>query len=56
MKLAQAVLACSLAIASGAAVEPAQAGWSAAGLDDLAAYVQSQKTTGFLIIQDRNVI
>jgi hypothetical protein len=33
-----------------AAVEPATPGWSAAGLVDLATYVQSQKTTGFLII------
>jgi len=56
MKLARAVLACSLAIASGAAVEPAKAGWSVAGLDDLAAYVHSQKTTGFLIVQDRSTI
>ena len=56
MRLALVVLACSLAIASGAAVEPAKPGWSAAGLVDLATYVQSQKTTGFLIIQDRSVI
>jgi len=45
-----------LAIVSGAAIEPAKAGWSAAGLDELAAYVQSQKTTGFLIVQDRSVV
>src|SRR4030095_4666000 len=56
MRLSLVVLACAWAITSGAAVERAQAGWSAAGLDDLAAYVQSQKTTGFLIIQDRSVI
>jgi CubicO group peptidase (beta-lactamase class C family) len=49
-------LACSLAIASGAALAPAALGWNAAGLDELAAYVQSQKTTGFLIVQDRHVL
>ena len=38
------------------AVDPAKAGWNAAALDELAAYVQSQKTTGFLIIQDRKVV
>ncbi|MBZ5601534.1 MAG: beta-lactamase family protein [Acidobacteriia bacterium] len=38
------------------AVDPAKAGWTPAALDELAAYVQSQKTTGFLIIQDRKVI
>jgi hypothetical protein len=50
MRLAVVVPACSLAIGSAAAVEPAKPGWSAAGLVDLATYVQSQKTTGFLII------
>jgi CubicO group peptidase (beta-lactamase class C family) len=61
-------MACSRAIASGyfvgaapasqgpSAVEPAKAGWSVAALDELAAYVQSQKSTGFLIVQDRRVI
>ena len=34
----------------------ADADWNAAALDDLAAWVQSQKTTGFLIVQDRKVI
>src|SRR5271170_2758399 len=38
------------------AVDPAKAGWTPSALDELAAYVQSQKTTGFLIIQDRKVI
>ncbi len=38
------------------AADPAKAGWNTAALDDVAAYVQSQKTTGFLIIQDRKVI
>ena len=37
-------------------VDPAKAGWNTAALDELAAYVQSQKTTGFLIIQDRKVL
>ncbi len=39
-----------------ASVDPAKAGWSTSGLDEVAAYVQSQKTTGFLIVQDRKVI
>ena len=68
MRLVRVGLACSLAIASGyfvgaapasqgpSAVEPAKAGWSVAALDELAAYVQSQKSTGFLIVQDRKVI
>jgi CubicO group peptidase (beta-lactamase class C family) len=38
------------------AVDPAKAGWNTAALDDLVAYVQSQKTTGFLILQNRKVI
>jgi CubicO group peptidase (beta-lactamase class C family) len=56
------VLAWSLLIASGsaanelAAVDPAKAGWTPAALDELVAYVQSQKTTGFLIVQDNKVI
>ena len=68
MRLARVAMAFSLAIASGyfvgaapamtklSAVEPAKAGWIAAALDELAAYVQSQRTTGFLIVQDRKVI
>ena len=39
-----------------ATVDPAKAGWNATALDELAAYVHSQRTTGFLIIQDRKVI
>jgi CubicO group peptidase (beta-lactamase class C family) len=39
-----------------AAVDPAKAGWSPAPLSELAAYVQSQHTTGFLVIQNRRVI
>ncbi len=60
------VLACSLAcgllvVAAPAshepsAVDPAKAGWNTTALDEVIAYVQSQKTTGFLIIQDRKVI
>src|SRR5277367_516551 len=38
------------------AIDPAKAGWTLSALDELAAYVQSQKTTGFLIVQDRKVI
>ena len=37
-------------------VDPAKAGWSPAALDEVSSYVQSQKTTGFLIIQDRKVV
>jgi CubicO group peptidase (beta-lactamase class C family) len=33
-----------------------QLGWNAEALADTAAYVQSQKTTGFLIVQDRKVV
>lgn len=39
-----------------ATVEAGSAGWNAAALAELGAYVQSQKTTGFLIVQDRKVI
>jgi CubicO group peptidase (beta-lactamase class C family) len=39
-----------------ASVDPAKAGWNAAALEEVADYVQSQKTTGFLIIQDRRVV
>jgi CubicO group peptidase (beta-lactamase class C family) len=39
-----------------ATIDPAKAGWSTASLDELAGYVQSQKTTGFLIVQDRKVL
>ena len=38
------------------AIDPAKAGWVPAALDELASYVQSQRTTGFLIIQDRKVV
>src|SRR5277367_1384065 len=38
------------------AIDPAKAGWTLSALDELAAYVQTQKTTGFLIVQDRKVI
>jgi CubicO group peptidase (beta-lactamase class C family) len=38
------------------AVDPAKAGWNTGALDELTNYVQSQKTTGFLIIQDGKVI
>ena len=37
-------------------LDPARSGWNTAALEEVAAYVQSQKTTGFLIIQDRKVI
>lgn len=68
MTLARAVLGCSLlfawthAINAASAssefptVDPAQAGWNVAALNEVVAYVQSKATTGFLIVQDRKVI
>lgn len=68
MRLARVVLASSFLVACGSlagaahaakeisAGDPAKAGWDPAALDQLASYVRSQKTTGFLIIQDRKVI
>ena len=50
------MLAAAPASKEPASVDPAKAGWSTAGLDEVAAYVQAQKTTGFLIVQDRKVI
>lgn len=37
-------------------IDPAAEGWNAAALAETVSYVQSQKTTGFLIIQDRRII
>jgi CubicO group peptidase (beta-lactamase class C family) len=65
MTLAQIVLGASVVIAAaylaGAAAgwnatNPAQAGWGATALADVVAYVRSQRTTGFLIVQDGKVI
>ena len=55
------LVANGLAVAAAASkelatVDPVKAGWTVAALDELAAYVQSQRTTGFLIVQDRKVI
>ncbi len=36
--------------------DAAKAGWNASALQDVAAFVESQRTTGFLIVQDRKVI
>ena len=36
--------------------QPAELGWNTAALEEVVAYVQSQKTTGFLIIQDGETI
>jgi CubicO group peptidase (beta-lactamase class C family) len=44
------------ASAQTAKADPASAGWNAAALSEAVSYVQSQKTTGFLIIQDRKII
>src|ERR1041385_1808206 len=53
-------VACLLAVFSQAAdfssIDPAKAGWNRTALDELASYVQSQKTTGFLIVQDRKIV
>jgi CubicO group peptidase (beta-lactamase class C family) len=64
VRLARVALAYAFLIANSyvaaaqepVAVDPAKAGWTAGALDELAAYVQSQKTTGFLIVQNRTVI
>jgi CubicO group peptidase (beta-lactamase class C family) len=67
MRLIRVVIASLLLVVCGlpggaapseefSAVDPAKAGWAPPALDELSAYVQSQKTTGFLIIQDRKVI
>jgi CubicO group peptidase (beta-lactamase class C family) len=37
-------------------VDPAAAGWNAAALADAVSFAHGEKTTGFLIIQDRKVI
>jgi CubicO group peptidase (beta-lactamase class C family) len=60
--LASLLVACDYLVGSPpaskdlSAVDPAKAGWTTAALNELAAYVQSQKTTGFLIIEDRKLI
>ncbi len=56
LMMASAYLAAATPSADIPAIDPARAGWNAAVLDDVAAYVQSQKTTGFLIVQNRKVI
>jgi len=38
------------------ATDPEKAGWNVDALKEVVAYVQSQNTTGFLIVQDRKVI
>ena len=37
-------------------VDPALAGWNAGALQDVVAYVQGQKSTGFLIIDDGRIV
>lgn len=39
-----------------ASLAAAPKGWDAAALDEVARYVQSQKTTGFLIVEDRQIV
>jgi CubicO group peptidase (beta-lactamase class C family) len=61
MRITLLVVCASLLAAAPAskelpAVDPAKAGWNTAALDELASYVQSQNTTGFLIVQDSKVI
>jgi hypothetical protein len=67
MKRAQTLLGCTLVLCSSllhaaraskelSAVDPLKAGWNTGALGELTAYVESQKTTGFLIIQDRKII
>jgi CubicO group peptidase (beta-lactamase class C family) len=52
------VSACTMAQtpAQPVTIDHAAAGWNAAALADVVAYVEDKKTTGFLIIQDRKVI
>jgi CubicO group peptidase (beta-lactamase class C family) len=63
----QAALAASLVLASCAThdrgepapllrVDPATVGWNAAALAETVAYVGSQKSTGFVIIQDNRIV
>jgi CubicO group peptidase (beta-lactamase class C family) len=68
MTFARVVLSSALTIAGGSAmvattpsqtfsaIDPAKAGWNVAALADVAAYVESQKTTGFLILQNRRIV
>ncbi|HVY90106.1 MAG TPA: serine hydrolase [Hyphomonadaceae bacterium] len=62
LALVAVLLAAGCATAGDGASPPpaktsaASAGWNAAALADAVSYAQSQKTTGFLIIQDRKVI
>jgi CubicO group peptidase (beta-lactamase class C family) len=61
-----AILAAALALAACATPAPASgppvitdpvaAGWNVSALADVAAYAESQKTTGFLIIRNRKII
>jgi len=50
------VMAGAIPPQSFSAADPGKSGWNAAALDDVAAYVASQKTTGFLIVQNRHVV
>jgi CubicO group peptidase (beta-lactamase class C family) len=57
--IAAAVLAitgCSTATSPAPQTVTAQASWNAAALAEIVSYAQSQKTTGFLIIQDGRTI
>jgi len=56
MRLARVGLACSLLVVRGTIADASPAGWDTAALAELAAYVEGQKTTGFLIVQDNKVI
>jgi CubicO group peptidase (beta-lactamase class C family) len=65
MTLVRTVIACWLFVVSiesapasneFASIDPAKAGWNVAALEEVAAYVQSQKTTGFLIVCDRKIV
>ena len=59
-----AVAACSTPAVNGQTnvppdalyVDPASAGWNAAALADAVNYVKIQKSTGFVVIQDRRII
>ena len=53
---ASACLAAAPAANDFTPIDPVKAGWNSAALDDLSNWIQAQKTTGFLIVQDRKAI
>jgi CubicO group peptidase (beta-lactamase class C family) len=60
LAICQVLAGCATSPATSApgsvTAEAKSTGWNAAALADVAAYAQSQKTTGLLIVQDRKVV